>query len=403
MEKINYVIAAGIIFLLFGCGENNQDMKKNTNTNSTSDTNVKNEISKTSEKDLIKNNVSEEFTLNDFFTNNPEIDKKVDEIFNSLTEEEKIGQMIVQAAGKYGKSETEILELIKKKIIGGVLLLKGTKSEFKSYITAFKNESKKSNSLPLIFSADAEPSLINLKISGLSKIDPTNTIKNVRESAEIANEISSILTDIGINQNYAPVCDFSKNKEIIGNRSFGNNKDELIKLSGEFIKKTQENNIIATAKHFPGHGNVNGDSHKELVYINGELKELDVFKEMVKIGVVSIMVGHIAIEKNEKYNTDGFPSTLSRKIVTDLLKNELGFKGLIITDAMNMEAVTKFPSPSLKAIEAGCDMVLMPSDEAKLINTVKEKMDKDPVFMKQIYESVRKVVRVKVCLGEMKN
>ena len=180
MEKINYVIAAGIIFLLFGCGENNQDMKKNTNTNST-DTNVKNKISKTSEKDLIKNNISGEFTLNDFFTNNPELDKKVDEIFNSLTEEEKIGQMIVQAAGKYGKSETEILELIKKKRIGGVLLLKGSKSEFKSYITAFKNESKKSNSLPLIFSADAEPSLINLKISGLSKIDPTNTIKNVRE------------------------------------------------------------------------------------------------------------------------------------------------------------------------------------------------------------------------------
>ena len=80
MEKINYVIAAGIIFLLFGCGENNQDMKKNTNTNSTSDTNVKNEISKTSEKDIIKNNISGEFTLNDFFTNNPELDKKVDEL-----------------------------------------------------------------------------------------------------------------------------------------------------------------------------------------------------------------------------------------------------------------------------------------------------------------------------------
>ncbi|MFZ1462332.1 MAG: glycoside hydrolase family 3 N-terminal domain-containing protein, partial [Ignavibacteria bacterium] len=149
-------------------------------------------------------------------------------------------------------------------------------------------------------------------------------------------------------------------------------------------------------------GNVNGDRHKELVFINGELKELDVFKEMVKIGVLSIMVGHIAIEKNGKYNPVGFPSTLSRKIVTDLLKNELGFKGLIITDAMNMEAVTKFPSPSLKAIEAGCDMVLMPSDEAKLINTVKEKMDKDPVFMKQIYESVRKIIRVKLSISNFK-
>ena len=399
MVKLNYFLIIGIIILLMSCTEKNTIRLKNDSTDlsSTIDPEGESNSSKSmAEKEFNKSSISGKYTLADFFKNNPELDRSVDEIFNSMNDEEKISQMIVQAAGKYGKSETEILDLIKKKRIGGVLLLKGSKSEFKSYINAFNKESQNSNSLPLIFSADAEPSLVNSKITGLKKINATNTIKNIEESSATANEISSILKDIGINQNFAPVCDFSKNKEIIGNRSFGNNTDELIKLSGEFIKKTQENNIIATAKHFPGHGNVTGDSHKELVYIKGELKELDVFKEMVKIGVLSIMVGHIAIENNEKYNTDGLPSTLSRKIVTDLLRNDLGFEGLVITDAMNMEAVTQFQSPSLKAIEAGCDIVLMPSDEVKLINSVKEKMDKDQEFREQVYESVRRVLRVKL-------
>lgn len=396
MEKVKYIIIICVVFLYWGCGDKSPDNEKNGNFISKSQLDSQKNVF-----DKISNSQRsfDKFTLADFYTDNPDIDKIVNEIFISMSEDEKIGQMIVPAVGKYGKPESEIMELIKKKRIGGVLLLKGSKDEFKKYVEKFNVELKNSNSLPLIFSADAEPSLINNKISGLKKINATNTIKNIKESSNTANEICTILKEIGINQNYAPVCDFSINKEIIGNRSFGNNEGELIKLSGEFIKQTQENNIIATAKHFPGHGNVKGDSHKEIVSVNGVLKELNVFKEIIDVGVISIMVGHIAIENNGKYNTEGLPSTLSRKIVTGLLKNELGFRGLVITDAMNMEAVSKFQSPSLKAIEAGCDMVLMPSDEIKLINSVNEKINKDSEFRKQVYESVKKVIRLKICLG----
>lgn len=396
MVKINYYILVCIIFLLIGCGDKDSDQSSE----------IKDENRDTIKKlddNSDDSKLSDKFTLKDFYSENTNIDKKVYEIFNSLNEEEKIAQMIIQAAGKYGKSEQEIINLLKSKRIGGVLLLKGSKEEFTRYVKKFSSDSLKSNSLSLIFSADAEPSLINKKIAGVKKFEPTNGIKNVEECKVVANEISDVLKSIGINQNYAPVCDFPYNKEIIGDRSFGKDEVERIQLVTEFMKVTQNNNIIATAKHFPGHGNVKGDSHKEIVYIRGELKELNVFEEIINAGVISVMVGHIAIENNENYNTDGLPSTLSRKIVTDLLKKELRFKGLVVTDAMNMEAVSKFQTPSLKAIEAGCDMILMPSDEYKLILSVKEKMDNDPEFREQVYESVRKVIRVKVCLGIFRN
>jgi len=342
------------------------------------------------------------FSLKDFYSNNKNLEKRVNEIFNNLTDDERIAQMLITSSGSFGKPEDYVKSLIKNKKVGGALLLGGSKERFSGMIRSFKETADSVNSLPLIFSTDAEPSLINKKISGLKRFSPTSTIRSVKESESVGNEISEILNSIGFNQNYAPVCDFPINKEIIGDRSFGKNESELIKFAESFIKVTQSNNIIATAKHFPGHGNVNGDSHKEIVYIKGELKELNVFMEMIDAGVISIMVGHIAIDNNKKYNTDGFPSTLSRKIITDLLKNELGFKGLVITDAMNMEAVTKFQSPSLKAIEAGCDMVLMPSDEVKLINSVKEEMKRNNEFKEQVYDSVRKVIRVKVCFGIQK-
>lgn len=109
------------------------------------------------------------------------------------------------------------------------------------------------------------------------------------------------------------------------------------------------------------------------------MKELKVFEEIIKKNVISVMVGHIAIRNNSKYDTKGFPSTLSKTIVTDLLKNELGFRGLVVTDAINMNGVNKFQSPSLNAIKAGCDMVIMPSDEVKLINSVVSDMQHNEV------------------------
>ncbi|HRE39811.1 MAG TPA: glycoside hydrolase family 3 N-terminal domain-containing protein [Ignavibacteria bacterium] len=353
----------------------------------------------TEAKDIPTIKTKKIFTLSDFYSDDKSLDEIVEREFNLLSDYERVGQMLVSAAGVYGKSEAEINGLIERGSIGGVLLLKGDRDEFSGYINRFDETSVMNNKLPLIYSADAEPSLINKKISGFPEFQPTNTLKTKEETKQSADEISRILFQMGISQNYAPVVDLGINTAIIGNRAFGTDVETITTLAKEFIKTSQDIGIIATAKHFPGHGNVKGDSHKNVVYIDGDMKEIEIYESLIKSGVISIMIGHIAIKNNKEYNTNGVPSTLSYNIVTGLLKEEMGFKGLIITDAMNMGAVSKIKSASLKAIEAGCDMILMPENEDRLINSVLEKMGSDEKFRERIYESTRKIIRAKICLG----
>lgn len=384
-----------LCFTIFSCGENKID----------SSTQNKKISIKEDDKNLDnKQENKSKFTLADFYSEKIELTKKVEEVFISMTDDERVAQMIITSTGNNGKPSEYVENLIRNKKVGGIVFLGGTKEKFESLISEFTKINKEKSKLPLIYSTDAEPSLINMKISGIDIFKPTNTISTQKASEEAAEKISKILQKIGFDQNFAPVCDNNANKEIIGNRSFGSNPEDIIKLSNSFIEKTQSNNIIATAKHFPGHGNVKGDSHKSLVSINGELKELGVYKNLISnkntVAIpISIMVGHIAIKNNEEYDTYNYPATLSKKIVTGLLKNKLQFKGIIITDGMNMGALNTFTNPSLKAVEAGCDMILMPSDEEQLLNSILLKLNKEPDFKNQIYDSVKKIIRVKVCLG----
>ncbi len=247
---------------------------------------------------------------------------------------------------------------------------------------------------------DAEPSLFNGRISGTEKIMNTIDIKTNEECDSIAHLINEELKALGIHQNFAPVCDISSNNEAIKNRSFGSDKKSVTELSRQFILSTQEDNIVATAKHFPGHGLVKGDTHKQSVYIDGELQEVDIYKPLIESGVISIMVAHITVLNNPLYDTKGLPATCSRTIVTDLLKNELDFKGIIISDALNiMKAVTILEKAPLKASMAGCDMILMPIDELETMNWILEEMKSNPIYKKQVEQSVKKIIRLKICLG----
>lgn len=391
LSGILIIVIALFIFALLNSGKEDNSLTKKDSL-------------KTDNKDVVpdvsENKTEKKYSLNDYYIKDSFLDDKVNKIYNGLAEEERIGQLIVTVAGKYGKPYSEVSKLVEKKLIGGVLMLKGSAVEFKEQIDNLKKISKEKKSLPLIFSCDAEPSLINNKITGSKPFKKTSDINTKEEAKQTAEDISKYIKSLGFNQNYAPVCDLDINKEIIGDRSFGSDIKKVTELANEFIRVTQDNNIIATAKHFPGHGNVKGDSHKNLVYINGELKELEVFERAIKDGkVISVMVGHIAVEGNKEYNTGQMPATLSRKIVTTLLKEKIGFEGIVITDAMNMEGVSKIKSPSLKALLAGCDMILMPSDVGVLITSVKEKTKEDPGFSAQIEKSVKKIIKLKICLG----
>lgn len=341
-------------------------------------------------------------SLQDFYEYDPIIEHQVDQVFQSLNDTTRVAQMIVTSAGELGKPESVVLKLAQENNIGGIVFLKGTKENHKRMIDSLNTISVAQNQLPLLYSIDAEPSLFNGRLKGTAALMNTIDIKTVAQADSIARIINNELLDIGFRQNFAPVADISPQNEAIKNRSFGDDKAQVIALSKQFIETTQEQGIIATAKHFPGHGLVKGDTHKKSVYIDGELQELDVYPPLIKAGVLSIMMAHITITNNEKYNTNGLPASCSRNIVTDLLKDELGFKGLIITDALNiMKAVTIIDNAPLLASKAGNDMLLMPNDEVGTIHSILNEMNTDPAYKEQVYQSVKKIIRLKIFLGLM--
>lgn len=343
---------------------------------------------------------SQTFSLDNFYTYDPVLEHTVDTIFQAMNDTTRVAQMIVTSAGELGKPQKVVYKLAEENKLGGVVFLKGTKPNHKQMIDSLDRISEENGQLPLLFSIDAEPSLFNGRLQGTEDVMNTIDIKTLAESDSIARIINKHLLEVGFRQNFAPVADVSPGNEAIKNRSFGNSKDTVVALSKQFIKTTQSQGIIATAKHFPGHGLVSGDTHKKSVFIDGPLQELDVYPPLIEAGVLSIMMAHITITNNEKYDTNELPASCSRTIVTDLLKNELGFKGLIITDALNiMKAVTIIDNAPLLASKAGCDMLLMPIDEGKTIASILAEMEQDEDYKHQVYQSVKKIIRLKLCLG----
>ncbi len=354
-------------------------------------------------KDLAKKERAKQtvFELADFLEDNKDLDEKVDLQIKKMSDSALVAQLIMPATGRLGLPKEDVVKFTKKGIIGGVLMLNGTVDEFTSWIKEFEAINKKKGNLPFLYSADAEPSLVNRKITGSTPVKKAQEVKSLEEAIEVAKLISADLNKIGINYNFAPVVDVSSNATV-GYRGFGAKKENLLPWSKAFITETQKNNIIATAKHFPGHGLVSGDTHKSLQTINGELKELENYPPLIADGVLSIMIAHIAIENNKQYDTKGMPATTSETIVTELLRKKLGFSGLIVTDAMNMGGVSKVPNASEKAINAGCDIVLMPLDIEKSFQDIYTRMKKDKEFRTKVEQAAKRVIRMKICLGLVK-
>ena len=354
-------------------------------------------------KDQENTNINEQFepteyNLDDYLKSSLYLENRVNKIFSQLNDTSIVAQLLMPAIGKYGQSKKTIDSCISSGIIGGLLMLNGTKETFTTWIKEFENINSSNGNLPFLYSADAEPSLVNRKIIGSQTVKKANQILSKKEVIETASIISNDLLSIGINYNFAPVVDFSKNKTV-GYRGFGSKREHLIPWSIEFINETQNKNIIATAKHFPGHGLVSGDTHQSLQVIDGDLKELSTYPPLIKNGVLSVMVAHIAVKNNSKYDTKGFPATTSKIIVNDLLRDSLGFKGLIVTDAMNMGGVTQVKNSEIKSIEAGCDIILMPVNVFNAHKNILEKYKSDDLFRKSVNESAKRIIRMKICLG----
>ncbi len=343
------------------------------------------------------------YSLKDFYSNDSKLELAVYRYMDALTDREKVAQMLILPLGENGYSLEEIKNFVRNIRVGGIIFLKNDYKKTIEYVRVINSLYSNNSSIPPLFAIDGEPSLLHTRLVGVEPLPPAGSLVSERECREVALKIADILKEIGIQYNFAPVCDLSYNTDIIGNRSFGENKDHVIDFCKIFIDVMTSSNIVSTVKHFPGHGTIEGDTHGRLLYAEGIPPEIDIFKALIDYGVISVMVGHIAVKSNDIYNTKGKPSTLSRNMVTNVLKKRMGFKGLVVTDAMTMNAVSSFENPDVEAAKAGCDVILMPRNPSNFVDELTELIQHDRDLRIQIMESVKKIIKLKICLGITEN
>jgi len=329
----------------------------------------------------------------------------VDSVYHSLSDKEKAAQMIMTASSpseKLGYPFGTAKAMVKEDVAANVVFLKGQASGFRQEAAALNQLQRAKRKLPPLLACDCEPTLLPGKWSDVAGIKPASEQKDAATVAEYTSRINEVVKKAGVQLNFAPVVDIAQNKSVINRRSFGSDPEKIGLLSRQFVATSQEAGIAATLKHFPGHGAVKGDSHKQSVFIDGELTELSTFKKIIQSETppVAVMVGHIVVKNNPKYHTGGLPATLSRTIVTDLLRNELRFQGIITTDALNMEAAAKVPDADWKSVQAGVDLVLMPKDAAGLNKKIVAALGKKDALSRQLEASIKRIIKLKVIAAQ---
>lgn len=331
----------------------------------------------------------------------------VDSTFGTLTEDDKIAQLFFADAYSNNNkaSEDRISELVKKYHIGGLVFFQGAPTKQAELTNRFQSEAN----VPLMVAMDAEWGLgmrLDSTISfpyqmALGAIQDDNLIYDM--GVEVARQFNRI----GMQVNFAPVADVNNNANnpVINYRSFGEDKYKVASKAFQYMKGMQDNGLITSAKHFPGHGDTDVDSHCGLPVIKHSRErlndlELYPFKELISKGLNGVMVAHMNILAVDA--TPNLPSTLSKPVITDLLRNDLGFKGLVFTDAMRMEGVTKHHpvgEAEVKALAAGNDIMELTNDIPKAITTIKEAVKKGILTQEYIDGKCKKVLTAKYDLG----
>ncbi|MBN2612855.1 MAG: serine hydrolase [Bacteroidales bacterium] len=334
-------------------------------------------------------------------------DKWVDSVFNSLSEEERIAQlmMIDVYPGRDENHFKEMEYLIEKYNPGGIIFFKGNPVQ----LAVLNNRLQESARTPLMTALDAEWGL-NMRIDSTicyPKQMALGAIQDDRLIYDMGVHIARQLRRIGIHVNFAPVADVNNNPEnpVINMRSFGENRVNVSKKSMLYLTGMQDNHVLAVAKHFPGHGDTDTDSHLALPVISHNRQRLDSielfpFRELIFGGVGGIMMAHLNVPALDQEGL--YASTLSPNITDSLLKKEMGFRGLVFTDAMNMGGISKQFKPvdaNIKAIKAGNDILLMPGEIAKTIAAIQKEIKKGDISEEEINKRCKKVLAVKFWLG----
>lgn len=337
--------------------------------------------------------------------------KWVDSVFNTLTEEERIAQLFMVAA--YSDRDSihvqEIEKLITEQKIGGLIFFQGGPVRQAKLTNTYQTKAK----VPLLISIDAEWGLA-MRLDSTMKFPKQMTlgaISNDQLIYEMGERIANQCKRLGIHVNLAPVADINNNANnpVINYRSFGEDKYNVTAKSVAYMKGLQHNGILANAKHFPGHGDTDSDSHKTLPIINHSLERLDSlelypFRQLIDSGLGSMMVAHLYIPSLD--STPNTASTLSRKIVTDLLKADMGFEGLVFTDALNMRGVSAFYDPGkvdVAALLAGNDVLLFSEDVPTALEEIKLAIANKEITQDEIDARCRKILHAKAWCGLTEN
>ena len=331
----------------------------------------------------------------------------VDSVYSSLTIDQKIGQLFtIWVATKEGPERMdEIADIIKTNHLGGLIFSLGNVKDQAIATNRFQSISK----VPLLIGMDAEWG-IGMRLDDAFSFPFNMTlgaIENNKLIYEVGERIGVHSKRLGVHINFAPVVDINTNPNnpVIGSRSFGENKFNVTNKSIAYLKGMQSQGIMGSAKHFPGHGDTSQDSHKTLPTINFDSKrindvELYPYKELIKNNLSSVMVAHMEVPSLEK--TPKLPSTLSKTIVTKILKKKLKFDGLIITDAMDMKGVVDFnksESADVAALLAGNDLLLMPDDLDQSTLSIKKALNEGVLTTQRLSQSVKKILMAKYKAG----
>ncbi len=331
----------------------------------------------------------------------------VNQTYNSLSEDEKLGQLFIVALyTNKGESHIKsVRNLVNTEKVGGLILMQDNAEHLITLVNEFQGNSK----IPLLIGMDAEWGVYQ-RIATAHKFPWAITLGAIQDKtliSELSAKIAEDAARMGVHWNFAPVVDVNTNPKnpIIGNRSFGSEVDNVVASALAYSQGLQKNRILAAIKHFPGHGDTDVDSHLDLPVVSHSKKrlesvELAPFKELMDKGIGGVMIAHLYVPALE--NEKGIPASVSKNIITGLLKEKYGYKGLIITDALNMGAVAKRYQPGeldALAFKAGNDIMLFSDGVKEGKRLIKEAIAKGEISQHRLEESVKKILMTKYVLG----
>ncbi|MGG7471344.1 glycoside hydrolase family 3 protein [Chryseobacterium arthrosphaerae] len=331
----------------------------------------------------------------------------VDKTYRNLSQDEKLGQLFIVAlyTNKGEDYISQIRNIVTNDKIGGLILMQDDAAREINLVNEFQQKSK----VPLMIGMDAEWGLFQ-RIATAHKFPWAMTLGAIQDKNLVYQMSAKIAEDchrMGINWDFAPVVDVNTNPNnpIIGNRSFGSEVDNVISSALSYSNGLQDNNILAAIKHFPGHGDTSTDSHLDLPLVSHNTDRLNTvelapFKALMDKGIGGVMVAHLYVPSLE--SGKGIPASVSKNIITGLLKDQLGYKGLIITDALNMGAVAnKYKPGELDALafKAGNDIMLFSQGVSEGKKLIQKAIDKGEIPQSRVEESVKKILLTKYFLG----